>query len=62
MDKRAAGKISSAQSIDIAVKYVGAKVYAWQDADMQQRIKIQTNNPNASYLPKASLVWYQCYR
>jgi Zn-dependent metalloprotease len=58
MDERAASKISNVQAIAVAVKHVNAKVYAWQDADMQQRIKIQTNNPNASYLPKASLVWY----
>lgn len=58
MDERAASKISDAQAIAVAIKHVNAKVYAWQDADMQQRIKIQTNNPNASYLPKASLVWY----
>ncbi len=58
MDERAASTISDAQAITVAVKHVNAKVYAWQDADMQQRIKIQSNNPNASYLPKASLVWY----
>ncbi len=58
MDERAASKISAAQSIASAVNYVHAKLYAWQDADMEQRIKIQTGNPNASYLPKASLVWY----
>lgn len=58
MDERGATRVSEVNAIANAVKYVHAKVYAWQDADMEQRIKIQTGNPNASYLPKASLVWY----
>jgi hypothetical protein len=28
------------------------KLYAWQDAGMQQRIKDQTNNAKASLLPQ----------
>ena len=56
MDERGATRVSEANAIANAVKYVHAKVYAWQDADMEQRIKIQTGNPNASYLPKSSLV------
>ncbi len=43
-DNRAAAKISAVQSITAAVQYVHAKVYAWQDADMEKRIKMQTNN------------------
>src|SRR5262249_17771750 len=31
---------------------------AWQDAGMEQRLKMQAGNANASYAPKASLVWY----
>lgn len=58
MDEHASSKISSAQSITAAVNYVHAKVYAWQDAGMEQSIKKQTGNSNASYLPKANLVWY----
>ncbi len=58
IDQRASQKVSQDQAIDIAVKYVGAKVYAWQDAGMEQRIKDQTKNAKASYAPKASLVWY----
>ncbi len=58
IDDRATSKISNVQAITVAVKHVNAKVYAWQDADMEQRIKMQTNNINATYLPKASLVWY----
>ena len=58
MDERSGARISAAQSVTSAVNYVHAKVYAWQDADMEQRIKIQTGNANATYLPKTSLVWY----
>ncbi len=58
MDQRSSQKISNSEAISIAIKYVNAKVYAWQDAGMEQRIKEQTNNTKASYAPKASLVWY----
>ncbi len=58
MDERSGAKISAEQSVTAAVNYVHAKVYAWQDAEMEQRIKMQTGNANATYLPKTSLVWY----
>lgn len=58
MDQRSSQRISNIQAINTAVQYVNAKVYAWQDEGMEQRIKEQTNNPNASYKPKASLAWY----
>lgn len=55
---RTAQKISKTDAINIAVKHVGASVYAWQDPGMEQRIKMQKNDKNATYAPKASLVWY----
>jgi Zn-dependent metalloprotease len=58
IDERSTQKIAAQQAISTAMQYVGAKVYAWQDAGMEQRIKEQTNNSKASYLPNASLVWY----
>ena len=56
MDDRSAQKFSTSEAISIAVKYVGAKLYAWQDAGMEQRIKEQTNNAKASYHQKQ--VWF----
>ena len=50
--------LSSAQAIDIAVKKVNAQLYMWQDAGMEQRIKDQMGNPQASYAPTATLVWF----
>jgi Zn-dependent metalloprotease len=50
--------LSSAQAIDIAVKKVNAQLYMWQDAGMEQRIKDQTGNTQASYAPTATLVWF----
>jgi bacillolysin len=58
MDKRSAQRISGEQAIGIAVRYVGAKLYAWQDAGMEQSIRDQTGNLKASYVPKAAVVWY----
>ena len=50
--------LSSAQAIDIAVKKVNAQLYMWQDAGMEQRIKDQMGNAQASYAPTATLVWF----
>jgi bacillolysin len=58
IDQRTSQKVSQDQAIEIAVKYVGAKVYAWQDAGMEKEIKDQTKNAKASYAPNASLVWF----
>lgn len=58
MNERFVQKISGAQAVEIAISYVGAKQYAWQDAGMEQSLKEQTKNTKASYLPKAGLVWY----
>jgi Zn-dependent metalloprotease len=58
MDRRAAKKLSDDQAIGIAVKYVNAKQYAWQDAGMEQSIKDQFKDSKASYKPSANLVWY----
>ena len=58
MNQRAAQRISNEQAIGIAVKYVNAKEYAWQDAGMERAVKAQTNDLKASYQPTASLVWY----
>ena len=50
--------LSTTQAIDIAVKKVNAQLYMWQDAGMEQRIKEQMGNPQASYAPTATLVWF----
>jgi hypothetical protein len=41
MDQRPAQRISVTGAINIAVQHVGAKVYAWQDAGAEQRLKMQ---------------------
>jgi len=57
-DYSPAPALSSVQAIDIAVKQVNAQVYMWQDAGMEQRIKEQMGNVQASYAPTATLVWF----
>ena len=50
--------LSATQAIDIAVKKVNARMYMWQDAGMEQRLKNQMGNQQASYAPTAMLVWF----
>ena len=57
-DYSPAPALSSAQAIDIAVKKVNAQLYMWQDPGMEQRIKDQMGNTQASYAPTATLVWF----
>ena len=58
MKDRSNARFSAQQAVNKAVSSVGAKLYAWQDEGMEQRIKTVTGNASASYAPKASLVWY----
>ncbi len=58
MDARATTKVSQGNAITTAIKYVGAKVYAWQQPGMEKALKNQLNNVNATYAPKASMAWY----
>jgi Zn-dependent metalloprotease len=58
MNERITQKISGSQAAAIAIKYVGATLYAWQDAGMEKSLKEQMKDPKATYLPNTSLVWY----
>src|SRR5205085_6625587 len=58
MPQKAMAKISMQNAIIAAVKFVGAKKYAWQDAVMEHRIKFELSDEKASYAPVAKLVWY----
>ncbi|MEP6684443.1 MAG: M4 family metallopeptidase [Parafilimonas sp.] len=51
------GIIQQKNAVDIAVKYVGAKEYMWQNAEMEQSLK-NVSGKNASYAPTAKLVWF----
>lgn len=39
-----------------ALKYVGAKKYKWEDLTLENFVKSNTNNLNATYFPKGELV------
>ena len=58
IDERSLVKISGEKSIITAIKFVNAKIYAWQNQEMEQTIKQRSGNSYASYKPVANLVWY----
>lgn len=58
MEKRSSQRVSAEQAVSIAIKYVGAKVYAWQDPGMEARLQVQRNDIRATYQPKATMAWY----
>lgn len=48
--------ITEPVALDRALSYAGAEVYMWQDALEEQALKITTEDPNATYMPKGQLV------
>ncbi|MEP7319452.1 MAG: M4 family metallopeptidase [Panacibacter sp.] len=56
--QKAGASVTGAQAVTTAVNYVKANLYAWQDPEMEQRIKEQTGNPKATYAPSVKLVWF----
>lgn len=58
MQQRSFARLSAKQAVDAAVNFVHAEKYMWQDPNMEQNIKEETGNANASYKPVATKVWY----
>ena len=50
--------ISQSDALDLAMKAFGATSYKWQLPDEEQFIKKESADPNATFLPKAELVYY----
>jgi bacillolysin len=50
--------ISESAALHSALNYIGATTYKWQQADEEAFIKTENNNPNATYFPKGTLVYY----
>lgn len=50
--------VDAEQAIKKAMHKVSAELYAWQDQEFEDRIKKQLKDDHASFLPKATLVWY----
>ena len=48
--------ISSNESINIALKYIGAKSYLWEDTAEEELLRKTENLPDATYFPKPELV------
>jgi len=48
--------ISEQHALEMALSYVKAKKYKWESDEMETFVKINTNNPKATYFPKGELV------
>lgn len=51
-------RIGNATAISRAIAASQAKRFAWQDAAMEQALKKQQHNSNATYYPRPALVYY----
>lgn len=58
MPARKRVSINAQDAVHIALRYVNAEQYAWQDKHMEQMLKAVKENPDASFYPVAQLVWY----
>jgi bacillolysin len=55
---KATSSINAATALQNAMAYVGAQSYKWQIPAEEAFIKREQNNPDASFYPKATLVFY----
>jgi len=51
-------EMSKVKAIDLALAYVKAKKYYWNDTAKENKIKRKYNDPNATYYPKPHLMYY----
>jgi len=49
--------ITEEQALNYAKDFLGAQKYAWQDPEAEAFIKLAKEDPNATYYPKAALVY-----
>ncbi|MDZ4759281.1 MAG: M4 family metallopeptidase [Bacteroidota bacterium] len=49
--------VNEKDALKFATQYLGAKVYKWQLPDQEAFIKIEQEDPNATFLPKGELVY-----
>lgn len=49
--------LSEQQALNAALKHVNALKYKWEIAEEEEHIKLEQNNPNATYYPSGDLVY-----
>lgn len=49
-------KLDEAKALEAALAHIGASVYKWQIPEEEAHLRMETENPRASYLPKGELV------
>jgi len=49
-------KLSESKSLNLLLKTINAKKYAWEDESYEELLKIETNNSNATNYPKGELI------
>jgi bacillolysin len=47
--------LTESQARNAATAYIGATEYAWEDTELEQELKDDTGDPNATYFPTGSL-------
>jgi Zn-dependent metalloprotease/uncharacterized protein YjdB len=52
-------KLGQPEALDKALSSVGAEQYMWEEQGMERLLKQETNNPDTSYFPRATLVWVE---
>ena len=50
--------ITESNALVSALRFIGAKSYKWQDMEEEAFIKKESGNANASFFPKATMVYY----
>ncbi|WKS95224.1 M4 family metallopeptidase [Riemerella columbina] len=51
-------KISETKALDLAIAFMGAEAYKWEDPKEEEFLKAETGNPEATFKPEGTLVYY----
>jgi Zn-dependent metalloprotease len=55
---RSSASVTEATALNKALQNIGAQIYKWQIPAEEAFLKREQNNPNASFFPEATLVYY----
>lgn len=56
-DQSGANSLSESQALNYALKHVSAKTYKWENPEEERHLKVETNDPHATFYPHGKLVY-----
>ncbi|MFK8037892.1 MAG: M4 family metallopeptidase [Crocinitomicaceae bacterium] len=51
--------VTESNALNKAIEYIDAESYKWENSNEEEHLKLETNNPTATYFPEGKLVYIQ---